>query len=125
MLDTTFTVEHTQDEFGEDRYFVADSNGDWIGEPYPSYDLASEKARWHSRKAQAVNVEVFLNHFPVGTEFKLGAGAGRAYAGTYRKNAESTWDQVSAPEKPLVINMAAAHLGFCVGEDIIRKAIDQ
>lgn len=36
----TYTIDHTHDEFGEDRWFLADSNGDWIGDPFPTRELA-------------------------------------------------------------------------------------
>lgn len=35
-------VEHTTDEFGEDRFFIADGNHDWIGEPFPTEELAAQ-----------------------------------------------------------------------------------
>jgi len=33
-------VEHTKDEFGQDRWFVADIHEDWIEGPYDTRDLA-------------------------------------------------------------------------------------
>lgn len=45
-----YAVDRTQDEHGEDRWFLADSNGDWIGEPFPTRELASEEvARRNAR----------------------------------------------------------------------------
>jgi hypothetical protein len=36
----SLTVERTQDEFGEDRYFVADSLADWIGDAHDTEEGA-------------------------------------------------------------------------------------
>lgn len=36
----SLTVSKTQDEFGQARYFVTDFEGDWIGEPYDTPELA-------------------------------------------------------------------------------------
>lgn len=118
-----FSVDMTQDEFGTPRYFVASAGGAWVSEAFDTYDLAHQHARWMERKGDGKTVDRLLSTVPVGTEFKLGFDAGRAYAGTYRKNNAGMWDQVAAPERPLVINMDAEHLGFCVGEPIIRAAL--
>lgn len=40
----TYTVDHTTDEFGQDRWFVADKNGDWVAGPFDSQELAHETA---------------------------------------------------------------------------------
>ena len=39
------SIEHTQDEFGEDRWFVADANGDWISGPLHTIELARDEVR--------------------------------------------------------------------------------
>jgi hypothetical protein len=33
-----FTVAHTQDEDGADRYFIEDENCDWVGSPFDSQE---------------------------------------------------------------------------------------
>ena len=38
-------VERTQDEFGNDRYFVMNPEGDWVGEAHPTWE-AAEAAMW-------------------------------------------------------------------------------
>lgn len=40
------TVDHTKDEFGQDRFFVADENGDWIGEPHSTREAALAAAAY-------------------------------------------------------------------------------
>lgn len=84
--------------------------------------LHTQRAEWHVRKAEGEQVAALLYPLPTGTEFTLDLGAGRAYAGTYRKNHEGTWDQVRAPASPLVTRVDAAHLGFCVGLHVIDQA---
>jgi hypothetical protein len=45
--DPRYGMEHTRDEFGEDRWFVVDTwTGDWVGEddPYPTRELAAAEA---------------------------------------------------------------------------------
>lgn len=42
MTTDTYTIEHTQDEHGEDRWYIADEKGDWIEDSYPSRELAAE-----------------------------------------------------------------------------------
>jgi hypothetical protein len=34
-----FTVAKTKDEFGNDRFFVQDQDGEWVG---PAYDTADQ-----------------------------------------------------------------------------------
>lgn len=80
--------------------------------------------RWLDQKAEGEAVAELLGALPIGTEFTL-AGAGRAYSATYRKNAEGLWDQVWAVERPYVLNMDAAHLGFCVGREAIAGAVSR
>ena len=70
---------------------------------------------WHTQKAEGERVAALLSPLPVGTEFQL-THVQLAYLGLYRKNSAGLWDQVAAPESPLVRNMSADHLGFCVGE---------
>jgi hypothetical protein len=44
-LHPRYTVDHTVDEFGTDRYFVCDElNGNWVGDPYDSEDEALDEA---------------------------------------------------------------------------------
>lgn len=74
------------------------------------------------RKQDGERVAALLNALPLGTEITLG-DAGRAYTGTYRKNADGLWDQVWAREAPLVTNFDPAHLGFCVGYPAVQKAV--
>lgn len=74
------------------------------------------------RKLEGERVAAMLAPLEEGYTFRL-AGAGSAYSATYRKNADGLWDQVSAPCSPLVRNMDAAHLGFCVGADAIATAV--
>lgn len=76
---------------------------------------AGQHEIWHNRKDEAARVAAVLDPLPVGTEFQL-THVGLAYLGRYRKNSEGLWDQIAAPEAPLVRNMDAEHLGFCVGE---------
>lgn len=38
------TVDETVDEFGVDRFFVADENGDWIGDPHDTLESAQAEA---------------------------------------------------------------------------------
>lgn len=78
---------------------------------------------WHAQKDAGEAVAALLAPLPVGAEFKLHR-VNRAYDATYRKNEDGSWDQVSAPEMPLVRNMDAAHLGFCVGLTAIVDALD-
>ena len=33
-------IEHTKDEFGQDRFFVADIHEDWVEGPFDTRDLA-------------------------------------------------------------------------------------
>lgn len=119
---TSYTTDHAVDEFGVDRYFVAAPSGSWVDGPYDTVDQANDRAQWRNRKRAGERVASYLGTLPVGTEFTL-EHVSIAYVGTYRKNAEGTWDQVAAPLSPLVINMDAAHLGFVVGEEPVRKAI--
>lgn len=42
MTKQDYTIDKTQDEDGKDRFFIADENGDWIGEPFDTEDLALE-----------------------------------------------------------------------------------
>lgn len=39
-----YTVESTQDETGEDRWFVADSAANWVEGPYPTREMAAAVA---------------------------------------------------------------------------------
>jgi hypothetical protein len=39
-----YTVEGTQDETGEDRWFVANSDADWVEGPYPTREMAAAVA---------------------------------------------------------------------------------
>jgi len=59
----------------------------------------------------AVGQELYLDNVP------------RAYAGLWRKNADGTWNQLSAPDLPLIINCDPAHVGFCVGADAVGAAL--
>ena len=46
MSETTsrrLTVEKTQDEFGQDRYFVANEKADWIDGPFDTAEEALER----------------------------------------------------------------------------------
>jgi len=36
-------VAHTRDEFGQDRYFVADIHEDWIEGPWDTIDFATDE----------------------------------------------------------------------------------
>lgn len=54
-----YTIDKTVDEFGQDRFFIADENADWIEGPFDTYELAAEaipgvaeqQAKWQSDKA--------------------------------------------------------------------------
>lgn len=35
-----YTVDKTQDEDGKDRFFITNAQGDWIGQPYDTEELA-------------------------------------------------------------------------------------
>lgn len=39
----SLTVSHTVDEWNEDHYYVEDYTGTWIGESFPSADLARDE----------------------------------------------------------------------------------
>lgn len=43
MRDPKYTIDKTQDEFGTDRYFVADENGDWVGDAHDTVDQAQQE----------------------------------------------------------------------------------
>ena len=86
--------------------------------------LAREKAAWLARKAEGEQVAELLAPLPVGAEFTLGAEAGPAYRATYVKEANGLWSQVKGTcQPPHVINLSAAHLGFCVGFRIVKEAL--
>jgi hypothetical protein len=36
------SVAKTLDEFGQERFFVQTYMGDWVGEPYDTFDLADD-----------------------------------------------------------------------------------
>ena len=74
------------------------------------------------RQQEGEKVARLLDKLPVGAEFKL-AGVSLAYCATYRKNAAHLWDQIAAPEAPLVTNFDPAHLGFCVGFEPVAAAV--
>lgn len=38
-----YSIDRTCDEFGEDRFFVANRRGEWISEPFPTYELAHDE----------------------------------------------------------------------------------
>jgi hypothetical protein len=118
-----YSVDETEDEFGQARFFVASPSADWVDGPYDTVEEASERCQWRNRKQEGSRVETLLSTKPVGFEFRLEGAVQRAYAGTWRKNADGLWDQVSAPDRPLVRNMDAAHLGFVVGERLVREAL--
>lgn len=42
MTTKTYTIEHTQDEHGEDHWYIVDENGDWIEDSYPTRELAAD-----------------------------------------------------------------------------------
>lgn len=42
MTTERYTIEHTQDEHGEERWYIADENGDWIGDSYATRELVAE-----------------------------------------------------------------------------------
>lgn len=74
------------------------------------------------RQQEGEAVRALLDPLPVGFAFRL-ERVSLSYRATYRKNAEGLWDQESAPCAPLVRNMDAAHLGFCVGREAIAGAV--
>lgn len=41
-MEPTYTIEHTQDESGDDRWFITDEHGDWIEDAYPTRELAAD-----------------------------------------------------------------------------------
>jgi len=82
----------------------------------------TQRDEWNRRKDEGRQVAALLEPLPVGHEFRL-TNVASAYAATYRKNDEGTWDQVTAPVNPLVTHMDAEHLGFCVGLTAIEKEV--
>lgn len=40
-----YTIAHTKDEFGQDRWFVEDEHCDWVAGPYDTIELAADQAR--------------------------------------------------------------------------------
>jgi hypothetical protein len=45
----TYTVESTQDEFGQARWFVADENADWVSGPFDTEEAAREEVQDRQR----------------------------------------------------------------------------
>lgn len=41
----TYTIDRTQDEFGVDRFNVADEDGDWVEAPFDTYEQAAEEIK--------------------------------------------------------------------------------
>lgn len=100
-----------------------DQNGvDWSAsnENLPQSEL--DTWEWINRKIDGARVASLLSKMEIGTQFRL-KNVGRSYSATYRKNDLGLWDQVAAPERPLVSNMDADHLGFVVGFDAIVKVV--
>lgn len=86
-------------------------------------DEEVEAASWWAKKIEGKRVKALLDAKPIGTTFTLSHGVGSAYRATYEKTEIGHWDQVSSPVKPLVVNMEAEHLGFCVGYAAIVRAL--
>jgi hypothetical protein len=94
-----------------------------IGGPARALKVVYDEMVDHRRRKQdGAAVGAMLAMLTEGSTFEL-KGTGRAYDATYRKNSVGSWDQVRAAESPLVVNMDAEHLGFCVGYDAVVKAL--
>lgn len=90
----------------------------WVNDPQEQADHDD----WHRRKDEGAQVALLLAPLATGSEFRIELTSS-AYRATYRKNADGLWDQVLAPYAPLVRDMDAAHLGFCVGYEVIAEAV--
>jgi rubrerythrin len=42
MTTEAYTIEHTQDEYGEHHWYITDEHGDWIGDSYATRELAAD-----------------------------------------------------------------------------------
>lgn len=72
---------------------------------------------------QAAGTEL-LDSLTIGTHFKLGREAGRAYRSEYVKNDQSMFDQIKGTcESPYVYNMSSSSLAFAVPFNLLKEAL--
>jgi hypothetical protein len=53
-----YTIECAQDEDGADRWFVADSDADWVGGPYATRELAADAREVLNRMTARTDAEL-------------------------------------------------------------------
>ncbi len=83
---------------------------------------AGQHEIWHARKREGDRTAELLGALPTGSEFRL-TDCRAAYVAVYRKNEAGLFDQVAGAARPYVVNMDAAHIGFCVGYAAVASAV--
>lgn len=99
-----------------------DQNGvDWSAsnENLPQSEL--DTWEWINRKIDGARVSGLLDVlYDEGTVLKV-SNLSRAYCGRWQKNADGSWNQISAPDRPLILNMDSSHLGFVLGTALLNN----